>query len=220
VSLFLMRKATDKIDFRLLRNEVFATFDVGSAFYVAESDVPSRVLKVAVDESYIPDRLTEEDADFDINCRTLESVCWETKYTTIELHDSGYSATAEKYGLVDNIDIEKVKYRFETGIDVISFDNPNAWERGGINSTTGAPSANDTNIRTKNFISIIPGKEYTIKETLGTPNLQQWWVMEYDNNDNFVGWVSTPFSGPLETTFIARGSKIRLRSAMTVGNTI
>ena len=112
VSLFLRIKAADKIDFRLLRNEVFSTFDVGSAFYVAEADVPSRVLKVVVDESYIPDRLTEEYADFDINCRTLDSVFWETKYTTLELHDTGYSATAEKYGLVDNIDDEKVKYRF------------------------------------------------------------------------------------------------------------
>src|SRR5699024_2029464 len=99
-------------DFRLLRDEVFATFDVGSAFYVAESDVPSRVLKVVVDESYIPDRLTEEYADFDINCRTLDSVFWESKYTTLELHDSGYSAIAEKHGLVDNIDDEKVQYRF------------------------------------------------------------------------------------------------------------
>ena len=112
VSLFLRIKAADAADFRLLRNEVFATFDVGSAFYVAEADVPSRVLKVVVDESYIPDRLTEEYADFDINCRTLDSVFWESIYTTLELHDSGYSATAEKYGLVDNIDDEKVKYRF------------------------------------------------------------------------------------------------------------
>src|SRR5699024_5690047 len=37
----------------------------------------------------------------------------ETTYTTLELHDSGYSAIAEKYGLVDNIDDEKIKYRFE-----------------------------------------------------------------------------------------------------------
>ena len=112
VSLFLRIKAADAADFRLLRNEVFATFDVGSAFYVAESDVPSRVLKVVVDESYIPDRLTEEYADFDINCRTLDSVFWESKYTTLELHDSGYAHSAEKYGLVDNIDDEKVQYRF------------------------------------------------------------------------------------------------------------
>ena len=124
VSLFLRIKATDAVDFRLLRNEVFATFDVGSAFYVAEADVPSRVLKVVVDESYIPDRLTEEYADFDINCRTLDSVFWESKYTTLELHDSGYSATAEKYGLVDNIDDEKVKYRFtESNFSVYNAGN-------------------------------------------------------------------------------------------------
>src|SRR5699024_3828970 len=117
VSLFLRIKAADAADFRLLRNEVFATFDVGSAFYVAEVDVPSRVLRVVVDDSYIPDRLTEEYADFDINCRTLDSVFWESKYTTLELHDSGYSATAEKYGLVDNIDDEKVQYRFTPETD-------------------------------------------------------------------------------------------------------
>lgn len=112
VSLFLRIKGADAADFRLLRNEVFATFDVGSAFYVVEADVPSRALKVVVDESYIPERLTEEYADFDIICRTLDSVFWESIYTTLELHDSGYSATAEKYGLVDNINDEKVKYRF------------------------------------------------------------------------------------------------------------
>src|SRR5699024_4645141 len=112
VSLFLRIKAADAADFRLLRNKVFATLDVGSTLYVAEAYVPSRVLKVVVDESYIPDRLTEEYADFDINCRTLDSVFWESIYTTLELHDSGYSSTAEKYGLVDNIDDEKVKYRF------------------------------------------------------------------------------------------------------------
>src|SRR5699024_8151320 len=60
----------------------------------------------------------------------------------------------------------------------------------------------------------------TIKETLETPNLRQWWVMEYDSSDNFVGWVSTPYSGPVETTFIARGSKVKLRSTVISGNTI
>src|SRR5699024_10932983 len=115
---------------------------------------------------------------------------------------------------------EKVEYRFEPELDVITLDNPTAWETGSINSTTGVLIDDDNNIRTKNFISIIPGKEYAIKETLGTPNLRQWWVMEYDSSDNFVGWVSTPFSGPVERTFIARGSKLKLRSTMISGNTI
>ena len=49
---------------------------------------------------------------FTVEFETTESPYFETIYTTVELHDSGYSATTEKYGLVDNIDDEKVKYRF------------------------------------------------------------------------------------------------------------
>src|SRR5699024_9869794 len=150
VSLFLRIKAADKIDFRLLRNEVFAIFDIGNAFYVAESDVPSRVLKVVVVESYIPDRLTEEYADLDINCRTLDSVFWESKYTTLELHDSGYSATAEKYGLVDNIDDEKVKYRFEPGLKKVTL-KASDFEQGSIASSSGANVENTSEIRTVSY---------------------------------------------------------------------
>src|SRR5699024_4732791 len=87
-------------------------FDTGNAFYIAESNVPSRVLKVAAYESYRPERIPRIHSSFESSCRTLDSVFWESIYTTLELHDSGYSATAEKYGLVDNIDDEKVNYRF------------------------------------------------------------------------------------------------------------
>src|SRR5699024_11111232 len=152
VSLFLRIKAKDKIDFRLLRNEVFATFDIGNSFYVAESDVPSRVLKVVVDESYIPARLTEAYADFDINCRTLDSVFWESKYTTLELHDSGYSATAEKYGLADNSDDEKVKSRFEPKTSSQNLSEE-PFEYGFISSSTGNDSSHDRYIRTARYIN-------------------------------------------------------------------
>src|SRR5699024_3548069 len=112
VELSMWINSSDTTDYRLLRNELYALFDTGNAFYIEETRVPSRLLKVAVDESFIPDRLTIRNASVDVTCRTLESVFWESKYTTLELHDSGYSATAEKYGLVDNIDDEKVNYRF------------------------------------------------------------------------------------------------------------
>src|SRR5699024_2579907 len=104
--------SSDTIDYRLLRNELYALFDTGNLFYISETNVPSRVLKVAVDEPYIPERITHRHASVDVTCRTLDSVFWESIYTTMELHDSGYSAIAEKYGLVDNIDDEKVQYRF------------------------------------------------------------------------------------------------------------
>ena len=112
VELSMWINSADTIDYRLLRNEIYALFDTGNAFYIEETRVPTRVLKVAVDESFIPDRINSNVASVEVTCRTLDSVFWESKYTTLELHDRGYSATVEKYGLVDNIDDEKVKYRF------------------------------------------------------------------------------------------------------------
>ena len=220
VSLFLRIKAADKIDFRLLRNEVFATFDVGSAFYVAESDVPSRVLKVVVDESYIPDRLTEEYADFDINCRTLDSVFWESKYTTLELHDSGYSATAEKYGLVDNIDDEKVKYRFEPEIFREELSK-SEWELGGIQSSTGANVVDTGTIRTKSYFKTIPGREYVFEELLNSSKISYWWIMEYDNVGNYIGFFATQGNPSTNKgTFTARGSRVRMRPTLRSGQTV
>ena len=61
---------------------------------------------------------------FTVEFETTESPYFETIYTTLELHDTGYSATAEKYGLVDNIDDEKVKYRFtESNFSVYNAGN-------------------------------------------------------------------------------------------------
>lgn len=112
VDLSLWLEAHDTIDYRLIRNELYAFFDTHDVFYIEETRVPSRVLKVTIDESYIPERINQTHSSVEISCRTLDSVFWESKYTTLELHDSGYSATVEKYGLVDNIDDEKAKYRF------------------------------------------------------------------------------------------------------------
>ena len=223
VSLFLRIKAADAADFRLLRNEVFATFDVGSAFYVAESDVPSRVLKVVVDESYIPDRLTEEYADFDINCRTLDSVFWESKYTTLELHDSGYSATAEKYGLVDNIDDEKVQYRFIPETDyqpnLISLTQ-SAWEVGNWYTTNGAAGSQTGNIRTKSGqIPLVKGEKYTLKDSsVYSSAVRVIFILHY-NNGVYVGstggWEVVNRGG--STTFTAKGNEIRISIAPMEG---
>ena len=223
VSLFLRIKAADAADFRLLRNEVFATFDVGSAFYVAEADVPSRVLKVVVDESYIPDRLTEEYADFDINCRTLDSVFWESRYTTLELHDSGYSATAEKYGLVDNIDDEKVQYRFIPETDyqpnLISLTQ-SAWEVGNWYTTNGTAGNQTGNVRTKSGqIPLVKGEKYTLKDSsVYSSAVRAIFILHY-NNGVYVGstggWEVVNRGG--STTFTAKGNEIRISIAPMEG---
>ena len=211
VSLFLRIKAADKIDFRLLRNEVFATFDVGSAFYVAETDVPSRVLKVVVDESYMPDRLTEEYADFDINCRTLDSVFWESKYTTLELHDSGYSATAEKYGLVDNIDDEKVKYRFTPDLVYTHFAS-SLFEQGSIFSSNGQNSDGTTLGRLKSNYSVNKGQKYRLDYSDNGGTVGYIRIFHYDGSGNYISNEGAPNvygNGSTTYEFTALGSSIR-----------
>ena len=216
VSLFLRIKAADKTDFRLLRNEVFATFDVGSAFYVAESDVPSRVLKVVVDESYIPERLTEEYADFDINCRTLVSVFWESKYTTLELHDSGYDATAEKYGLVDNIDDEKVQYRFTPEI-LIQNVGANAFKNGFLSSTNGQESDSSTNLIITSYVNVVIGNTYKFVDEGWSSAVQYWWIYEYDDNNKFI--KSHSFSNK-EFDFVPVGKKLKFMAQPYNDNTL
>lgn len=51
---------------------------------------------------------------FTVEFETVELPYYESIYTTLDLHDNGYDAFVEKYGLVDNIDDEKVQYRFTT----------------------------------------------------------------------------------------------------------
>lgn len=73
--------------------------------------VNGKQIKVAIVNSPEIDDTTLV-STFTVEFETTESPYFESIYTTLELHDSGYSATAEKYGLVDSIDDEKVKYRF------------------------------------------------------------------------------------------------------------
>src|SRR5699024_4475692 len=217
VSLFLRIKAADKIDFRLLRNEVFAMFDIGNAFYVAESDVPSRVLKVVVDECYIPDRLTEEYADFDINCRTLDSVFWESKYTTLELHDSGYSATAEKYGLVDNIDDEKVQYRFEPGTSMARLDGRD-FKYGFLSSSYGSESSSDRNIIMSDSYQMFSGLEYHFSDPGSNPNVLRYYLYEYDASGNFIRSHVTGTDKIV--SFISTGTRLKIMAQATSGNAV
>ena len=216
VSLFLRIKAADKIDFRLLRNEVFAIFDVGSAFYVAESDVPSRVLKVVVDESYIPDRLTEEYADFDVTCRTLDSVFWESKYTTLELHDSGYDAIAEKYGLVDNIDDEKVNYRFYPEI-LTQNVGANTFKNGFLSSTTGQESSSTTNLISTSYVNVVTGNTYEFVDEGWNASIQYWWIYEYDESNKFI--KSHSFSNK-QFNFVPEGKKLKFMAQPYNDNTL
>ena len=216
VDLFFRIKAKDEIDFRLLRSEIYNFFDVGVYFYVAESAVPSRVLKVVVDDTYLPDRLTVEYADFDVTCRTLDSVFWESKYTTLELHDSGYSSTVEKYGLVDNIHDEKAQYRFTPEILTQNVGS-NTFKNGFLSSTTGQESDSSTNLIIASYVNVVIGNTYKFVDEGWSSAVQYWWIYEYDDNNKFIKAHS--FSNK-EFDFVPVGKKLKFMAQPYNDNTL
>ena len=223
VELSMWINSADTIDYRLLRNEIYALFDTANAFYIEETRVPTRVLKVAVDESFIPDRINSNVASVEVTCRTLDSVFWESKYTTLELHDSGYSETAEKYGLVDNINIEKLDYRFNFN----SMFNPNlipmkesAWEDGSLYLSNGENSPNTNYLRLKKSesIKITPGETYTINDSSTyVSRVIRIGVFQYKNGV-YTGTKDQFFMDRQQRrTFTAVGDEIRISLAALDG---
>ena len=147
----------------------------------------------------------------------------ESTYTTLELHDSGYSATAEKYGLVDNIDDEKVKYRFVPETDyqpnLISLTQ-SAWEVGNWYTTNGTAGNQSGNIRTKSGqITVVKGEKYTLKDSsVYSSAVRAIFILHY-NDGVYVGstggWEVVNRGG--STTFTAKGNEIRISIAPMEG---
>ena len=226
VDLSLWLEAHDTIDYRLIRNELYAFFDTHDVFYIEETRLPSRVLKVTIDESYIPERINQTHSSVEISCRTLDSVFWESKYTTLELHDSGYSATAEKYGLVDNIDDEKVKYRFVQEEDYNANLIPlvqTSWEAGNWFTTDGSAGNNTGNLRTKTGqISVTEGERYTFDDSSAYVSAIDIVYLLHYKNGAYVGssggWLSLKRGG--RTSFVAKGDEIRISLRPMDGNNV
>lgn len=112
VELTMWFNARDTIDYRLLRDELYAFFDSYDYFYVIETNKPTRALKIVIDDSFRDKRITTRVGEITINARTVDSPFWVSLYTTKELNDTGYDALVEKYGLVDGINLYNTKYRF------------------------------------------------------------------------------------------------------------
>ena len=139
ISVPMIFKASDLHDYAHLRDELFGILDDDEPFYIREMRrkeylqyefvdfgqsptwsngveneyVNGKQYKVRLDSNISPEQWDDKpNGDITIEFVTSGLPYAETTYTTLELHDSGYAHSAEKYGLVDNIDDEKVKYRF------------------------------------------------------------------------------------------------------------
>lgn len=202
-------KAEDLHDYAHLRDELYGLLDDSEPFYIREMRRPKALQYDFVDFGQKPKWEAQTDNEY-VNGKqyqvrlnstlipeqrslsgevTLEFVTSglpyaESSYTTLELHDSGYSAMAEKYGLVDNIDDEKVKYRFKQDLksnfipnsDTRKASNIPSWRPRGTNVTLNASVQNEswyllqvqnsgTYIATESDLiefSLIKGEEYTL----------------------------------------------------------
>lgn len=210
VDLSLWLEAHDTIDYRLIRNELYAFFDTHDVFYIEETRVPSRVLKVTIDESYIPERINQTHSSVEISCRTLDSVFWESKYTTLELHDSGFAHSAEKYGLVDSIDDEKVKYRFGQDRRTINLSG-NVFEQGSLFTSNGQNSDTSTDfLRMRGYYSIDKNSnnKFSYIDTTGTVSYAR--IFQYAADGTYLNSDERTRGNSNSVSFVAAGDKIRV----------
>ena len=209
ISVPFILKAKDLHDYAHLRDELYSLLGDSEPFYIREMRRPKTLQYDFVGFGQKPKWSSQTDNEY-VNGRqylvrldstispsqkgirgevSLEFVTSglpyaESTYTTLELHDSGYSATAEKYGLVDNIDDEKVKYRFVQDIksnfipksDTRVAGNMSAWKPRGTNVTLNTAIQSDswyllqvsnsgTYIATESDLlafDLIEGEEYTL----------------------------------------------------------
>ncbi|MEB8335807.1 phage tail domain-containing protein [Staphylococcus saprophyticus] len=110
---FFLRHYHGEHDYFLLESDLNAFLDSHEYFYVARNALPSRVIKVTVDGSFKPERiLGSMYAQLEVDARITGLPFWQTKYTTQEIENSGYSGLVEKFGTADGINADNTKYTF------------------------------------------------------------------------------------------------------------
>lgn len=112
---FWLRHYHAEHDFLLLVSELNDFLDSQPFFYVAHKYLPTRIIKITVDESYQPDRiLGSMYAKLEVKCSISGLPFWLTKWKTQELELEGYNADSDKFGFADNINLDYPNYTFTT----------------------------------------------------------------------------------------------------------
>lgn len=110
---FWLRHFHGEHDQKLLKSELYAMLDSQPYFYVSDDRLPTRVLKLAVDEPYLPDRINGSNiSTLEFKCQIIGLPFWRTKYTTQDIEAKGFEAIAEQFGLADGLNIDYPKYTF------------------------------------------------------------------------------------------------------------
>lgn len=167
---FWLRHFHGEHDYFLMKSEIDAMFDSHDYIYASHNALPSRVIKLTVDGSYEPERITGSMyAQLEVDARITGLPFWRTKYTTQEIESSGYSAIVEKYGMADGINVDYLNYKFTSNEFTV-------WNGGNV---TVDPrnmylKLNLTNITTTgNFTveNVTTGEKFIYKEAISKKSL-------------------------------------------------
>ena len=239
ISVPMIFKANDLHDYAHLRDELFGILDDDEPFYIREMRrkeylqyefvdfgqspkwsngveneyVNGKQYKVRLDSSISPEQWDDKpNGDITIEFVTSGLPYAETTYTTLELHDSGFAHSAEKYGLVDNIHDEKVEYRFTPDLAYTHFAS-SLFENGSMYLSNGKNAdGNNTLGRLKSNYSVSKNRKYWLElsDTSGTVNYIR--IFHYDSSGNMIDHERTSDiygDGSTKYEFTALGESIR-----------
>lgn len=100
-------------DYHLQKNEINHMLDQFEYFYISNDNVPSRMMRITIDEAYMPERIQMSNfAKLEVSARVSGLPFWRTKYTTQDIQNTGYSSLVEQYGLADGIHIDYPNYTY------------------------------------------------------------------------------------------------------------
>nr|WP_239468672.1 phage tail domain-containing protein [Staphylococcus sp. GDY8P152P] len=167
---FFLRHFHGEYDYFLLKSELNTFLDSHNYFYVSHDALPSRVIKITIDESFEPERiLNSMYAKLEVDARITGLPFWRTAYTTQDIEKDGYSAIVEKYGMADGINLDYLPYKFTSNEFTV-------WNGGNvtIDPRNMHLKLNITNITTTgNFTieNVTTGEKFIYKEAISKKNL-------------------------------------------------
>ena len=230
-------KAADLHDYAHLRDELYGLLDDSEPFYIREMRRPKALQYDFVDFGQKPKWESQTDNEY-VNGKqyrvrlnstltpdqrslsgevSIEFVTSgipyaESVYTTLELHNTGFDAVEEKYGLVDGIDTDKINYRYKPTLKANMIPlTQDSWEDGGYSTSTGDVYNNSARLRLKRdrAIKVVKGETYTIyDESLNTSAIDTINIFQYENGE-YLGtsnWIQ--FNRMGEITIVAEGNEV------------
>ncbi|MCH4432235.1 phage tail domain-containing protein [Staphylococcus haemolyticus] len=112
---FWLKYSHNIYDYKLMRSELYEMLDTGEYLYIADDRLPSRILKVAIDDSYLPELVNgSRFSNLELKGTVIGLPFWRTIYTTQDIEKNGYSALVEKFGMADGVHIDYLTYTPKT----------------------------------------------------------------------------------------------------------